>query len=254
MPAVSDSKFLVMAGWDDVPHLTAKAKRELLDSTPMHLRAARSKGIPVLGSGLVFAVDEESILVEPFRVPDHWVRIGGMDFGWDHPWAMVECAWDRDTDTFYVLRDARQRETTPRSAWNTYEDSWDLKWLPFSWPHDGLQHDKGSGEQLASQYKAAGFNMLEERATFPESEGGGNGLEAGISGMLDLMGAGRWKVFKTCQFWIGEFRMYHRKDGLIVKANDDTISASRYAWMMRRFARRKPTGQKVKIAKGWKSA
>jgi hypothetical protein len=31
--------------------------------------------------------------------------------------------------------------------------------------------------------------------------------------------------------------LYHRKDGLIVKLNDDLISASRYAMMGRRFAK-----------------
>jgi hypothetical protein len=30
--------------------------------------------------------------------------------------------------------------------------------------------------------------------------------------------------------------MYHRKDGKVVKERDDTISASRYALMMLRFA------------------
>jgi hypothetical protein len=54
--------------------------------------------------------------------------------------------------------------------------------------------------------------------------------------MLDRMQTGRWKVFSTCGGWFGEFRLYHRKDGLIVKLKDDLISSSRYAYMMRRFA------------------
>jgi hypothetical protein len=36
-----------------------------------------------------------------------------MDFGWDHPFAAVELAWDRDTDTIYVTKAYRIRETTP---------------------------------------------------------------------------------------------------------------------------------------------
>jgi hypothetical protein len=36
--------------------------------------------------------------------------------------------------------------------------------------------------------------------------------------------------------WFEEFELYHRKDGLIVKLNDDLISASRYALMMKRYA------------------
>jgi hypothetical protein len=76
--------------------------------------------------------------------------------------------------------------------------------------------------------------MLEDRATF---EDGGNGVEAGVTEMLDRMQTGRWKVFDHLEDWFGEFRLYHRKEGLIVKLNDDRLSASRYAMMMRREAR-----------------
>jgi hypothetical protein len=113
------------------------------------------------------------------------------------------------------------------------------QWLPWAWPHDGLQHDKGSGEQLAAQYRAQGLKMLPMRATF---EDGSSGVEAGIAEMLDRMQTGRFKVFAHLNDWFEEFRLYHRKDGLIVKAGDDLLSAARYARMMRRHAvgRNKP--------------
>jgi hypothetical protein len=154
-----------------------------------------------------------------------------MDFGWDHPTGGVKLAWDRDADTIYVTTatgSARQRRHS-RRALKPWGD-----WLPWAWPHDGLQHDKGSGEALAQQYRDQGLNMLPERATF---EDGGNGVEAGIAEMLDRMLTGRWKVFDHLEDWFAEFRLYHRKDGLIVKLNDDRISASRYAMMMRRGPR-----------------
>ncbi len=34
--------------------------------------------------------------------------------------------------------------------------------------------------------------------------------------------------------WFEEFRLYHRKDGKVVKLNDDLLSATRYAVMMLR--------------------
>lgn len=49
MPAVSTSKYVVNAGWDDVPHLDARSKSEMLAATPPHLRKARAKGEPSLG-------------------------------------------------------------------------------------------------------------------------------------------------------------------------------------------------------------
>ena len=76
--------------------------------------------------------------------------------------------------------------------------------------------------------------MLEDRATFEE---GGNSLEAGVMEMLNRMQTGRLKVFSNLGEWLEEFRMYHRKDGRIVKLRDDLLSATRYGMMMRRWAR-----------------
>ena len=76
--------------------------------------------------------------------------------------------------------------------------------------------------------------MLRERATFAD---GTSGVEAGIFEMLDRMQTGRWKVFRHLEDWFQEFRVYHRKEGRVVKLGDDLISASRYAMMMLRYAR-----------------
>ena len=37
--------------------------------------------------------------------------------------------------------------------------------------------------------------------------------------------------------WLEEFRLYHRKNGLIVKQNDDLLDSTRYGVMMIRFAK-----------------
>lgn len=229
------SKAIIQAGWNDVPHLDENTKRELSESFPVHEREARMNGVPVLGSGQVFPVSEESITCAPFPLPAHWPRIVGLDFGWDHPAAAAWLAWDRDTDTLYLYDTFRVRETSV--AMQAPLIAARGKWMPVAWPHDGLQHDKGSGEQLADQYRNLGVNMLPERATF---EDGSNGVEAGISDLLVRMQTGRFKVFSTCGDWLEEFRLYHRKNGLIVKLRDDLQSAVRYGAMMLRFAITEP--------------
>jgi phage terminase large subunit-like protein len=216
---------------DDALHIPAAERAKIIASFPAHEREARAKGIPTLGSGRIFPVEEDSILVRPFKIPDYWVQIVGVDFGWDHPSAAVRIAWDRDSDCIYITNTHRAKAQTPVlfapsvKAWGD--------WIPVAWPHDGLQHDKGSGEQLAAQYKAAGLNMLKEHAAF---EDGSNGVEAGLMEMLDRMQTGRLKVFDTLVDWFEEFRLYHRKDGRVVKEMDDLLSATRYAIMMKRRA------------------
>lgn len=216
---------------DAVPYVYSREDADaIIAGYPAHEREARAKGIPTLGSGRIFPISEEEITVEAFQIPAHWPYICGIDFGWDHPTAAAKLAWDRDNDCLYVVNAYKRKEATPLihagalKPWGKF---------PWSWPHDGLQHDKGSGEQLAEQYRGHGLNLLHERATF---EDGSNGVEAGIAEMLDRMQTGRWKVFKHLEAWLEEFRLYHRKDGKIVKEYDDVICASRYSMMMKRFA------------------
>lgn len=236
------SRHVVTMTIDDAEHYTPEQRAEIIASYPEHERAARVRGVPSMGSGRVFPLDEEAITVPPIPIPGHWPQINGLDFGWDHPFAAVNLAWDRDSDCVYVCKEYAARETTPVIHAASIKPWGD--WIPCAWPHDGLQHDKGSGEELAKQYEAQGLKMCSEKATF---EGGGNGVEAGVMEMLDRMQTGRWKVFSTCGGYLQEFRLYHRVDGLIVKLKDDRISASRYALMMLREAKTKPRAQKLVI-------
>lgn len=226
---------------DDAEHYTQEQRDAIIASYPAHEREARIKGIPMLGSGKIFPIPEDAITIAPFEIPKYWVQIGGMDFGWDHPFAAVRLAWDRDNDIIYIIKTYRVREQTPvihSAAIKPWGD-----WLPWAWPHDGLQHDKGSGEELKNQYAAQGLNMLPERATFID---GGNGVEAGLMEMLERMKTTRFKVFSTETDWFEEFRLYHRKDGKIVKERDDLMSATRYAIMMLRHAIVKTTDKPLK--------
>lgn len=239
---------------DDALHYTPEQRAAIIASYPLHERKARARGEPAMGSGLVFAeVDREDIEIKPFKIPDEWVQIAGLDFGWDHPSAGVHLAWDRDADVVYVTATHRKSQVTPTmffgavKRWGQHNDG--TQWLPWAWPHDGLQHDKGSGEQLAKQYAEAGLRMLAIHATF---EDGTHGFEAGITIMLERMQQGRLRVFSHLADWFEEFGLYHRKDGLVVKEADDLLSATRYGIMMLRFAipKIKPGVQKMIMVPG----
>jgi phage terminase large subunit-like protein len=216
---------------DDALHIPAEERARIIASFPAHEREARSKGTPVLGSGRIFPVEESLITIDPFQLPPYWPQLGAMDFGWDHPFAAVKGAFDPDTDTIYITNAYRARQETPIMHAAALKP-WG-KWIPWAWPHDGLQHDKGSGDQLAKQYEDHGLNMMGQRATFSD---GSNGVEAGLMEMLDRMQTGRIKVFRHLNEWFEEFRLYHRKEGKVVKEADDLMAATRYLVMMIRNA------------------
>ena len=75
--------------------------------------------------------------------------------------------------------------------------------------------------------------MLGSHCTNPD---GGNSVEPGIMEMFQRMQSGRLKIFNHLGDWFAELRMYHRKDGKIVKERDDIMSATRYAIMSLRYA------------------
>ena len=188
---------------------------------------------------------EEFITCQPFEIPAHWFVIGAMDFGWDHPQAQIQIAWDKDNDMFYLTHAWKQRHTSPNDAWGAVK-----KWqenVPVAWPHDGLQTEKGSGLQQKSYYEEAGFNMLYEKSTW---EDGGNGVEAGVFELRDLMQKGKFKAFAGLRDFFDEFNQYHRDpNGKISKTMDDILDSIRYGYMMRREAVQKANIGKSKAVK-----
>ena len=217
---------------DDAEHYSDEERTRIIASYPAHEKEARTKGIPVLGSGRIFPVTEESISCEHRDFPSHWPRIGGMDFGWDHPFAAVELVWDRDTDTVYVARTHRLKEASPVLHAGALRSWGKLRW---AWPRDGRRETlEGAGVALSRQYAEQGLDMLYTHAQF---EDGSVSVEAGLMDMLVRMQTGRFKVFKHLNDWWEEFRLYHRKDGKVVKEGDDLMAATRYAIMMLQHAR-----------------
>ena len=225
---------------DDAEHYTPGEREAIVAAYPAHEREARAKGIPVLGSGRIFPVPEEDIKVPPFPLPRFWPRIGGLDFGWDHPSGAVELAWDTESDIVYVTKAHRASQQTPAMQAITLKP-WGA-WLPWSWPRDGRRETlEGAGVALAKQYGEQGMKMLGTHAQFSD---GSVSVEAGLMEMLDRMQTGRFKVFDTLNDWFEEFRLYHRKDGLVVKLRDDLMSATRYGVMMLRHSIVEPSAFK----------
>lgn len=228
-------QYMQRATWDDAPHLTEETRSLLLGMYPAWQREMRTKGMPLLGTGLIFDFGDDDIKCQPFECPEHFFVINGMDFGWDHPQAHVQLWIDQEADVVYVAQAWKQSRVTPIVAWNSVR-GW-AKHVPTAWPPDGLQSEKSSGEQQKAAYVDAGWEMLPIHATWPD---GGVGVEAGIVELYERMTTGRFKVFSHLAPWFEEKMNYHRdENGKIVKVADDMISATRYAYMMRRFARQK---------------
>ena len=67
-PAAANRK-VIMATWDDVPHLSKDEKERLWASLPPGDREALSNGIPQLGSGAIYPLPVSSIAIDDFSIP-----------------------------------------------------------------------------------------------------------------------------------------------------------------------------------------
>ena len=247
MTNLKTGQSLTIATWDDAPHMTPELQKLILDKLPPHERDMRSKGVPMVGQGLVFPIREELIKVEPFKIPDYWAHICGLDIGaWNHYTAASWIAHDRDSDTVYVYDCYKAQGQTPpihAAALKARGDD-----ITIIYPHDAEKGDRQTGKAVAQQYRELGCNMHYTHFTNPPAEGekegeGGNSVEAGLIDMHTRMETGRFKVFSHLAMWFEEFRFYHRKDGKVVRNNEDLMSATRYAARSLRFAEPRGRGR-----------
>ena len=75
--AVHPDRAVVCATIDDAPHFSEADKARIAASYAPHEVEARTKGVPVLGSGRIFPVKEETLAIEHREFPRHWPRIAG---------------------------------------------------------------------------------------------------------------------------------------------------------------------------------
>lgn len=226
MERAEGSKCVIMASWDDAPHLSDEVKKELLAAIPPFQRDARSKGIPQLGAGAIYPVPETDIIIPDFQIPDHWLRGYGMDVGWNRTSAGFH-AWDRENDVVYRYSEHYRGQAEP--SIHTEAIKARGAWIPGVIDPAARGRSQNDGRQLLQQYIDLGLDL---DIAF-------NGVEAGIYEMWQRLSTGRYKVFKSCQYWLAEYRLYRRDEkGRVVKGFDHAMDESRY-FIMSGLARAK---------------
>lgn len=210
------SKCVVMAGWDDVPHLSDTVKAELLASIPPFQRDARSRGIPQLGAGAIYPVPESEFVVDDFAIPDHWLKVYALDVGWNRT-AGLWGAWDRDADIVYLFAEHYRAQAEPAIHAASIRARGD--WIPGVIDPASRGRTQTDGHQLLQMYKDLGLDL----------EIANNAVESGIYEVWMRFSTGRLKVFRSLTNFLSEFRLYRRDEkGRIVKQNDHLMDDLRY--------------------------
>ena len=215
------ARFVTMVGWDDVPHLSEERKKQLLATIPPHLRAVKTKGVPYLGAGAIYPIDETEFVIKPFKIPDYWPKAYGFDPSWNRT-AAVWGAYEESTDTWYIYKDYLRGQSEPPihvSAINS-QGSWMQGVVD---PHGSAGGKGVVKESFLEAYENLGLTLMLANPSGPGS------VDLGINEVWTRLSTSRLKVFNTCQDWLFEFRIYRRNDkGQIVKDKDDLMDATRY--------------------------
>lgn len=228
-------------GWDDIPyaHLSKKDRDDTMRSYLPHEIEARTKGIPRLGSGKVWPVDEATYVIPPFDVPIYWPRLNSVDPGYNDPTGILNLSYDMEADTIYVTADYRKKLQHRAIHIDRIHSTGD--WIPCVIDPAGA--NISDGEQVYSAYSK------ELRNPTHKADKKLNGLNGGLSEVYNRMIDGRLFIFSTCNLLRQELATYSRDEkGRIMdrmgsgeqEHHYDLCAALRYGVMGIKHAKQRP--------------
>lgn len=213
------NRLVTTATWDDVPHLSKEQKDELWASIPEFQRDARSKGIPQLGSGAIYRISLDDVVVEPFEIPSHWKRVYSLDVGWNR----TACLWgaiNPDNDILYIYDELYETQKQPYEYARMIKQrgEW-MRGVVDSASGNANQHD---GHNIYDMLISEGLKLQ-----YPNKS-----VEAGILKVWEGLTMGKIKFFKRCSNLQDEYKVYRRDEkGKIVKVKDHLMDCLRYLVM-----------------------
>lgn len=214
---------VVMATWDDCPHLSERIKQSLLAEylkTDPNAVEARTKGIAAMGSGKVFPIDESFVYVSRFKIPNWWPKCYGLDPGWNAT-AAIWIAKDPETDVHYIYSEYQHGKVIDVVHAQAIKERG--SWIPGGIDPHGAKHKRDDGQDKIDYFISLGLELV-------SATGDSSTL---ISKMLSMMQSGALKIFDDLPEIKRQIRTYRydiKDPNKIAKdQNDHEIDAAKYA-------------------------
>lgn len=194
-PVDEPDKYICRVEWQDVPHLSKEDKETMLKEIPANEREARTKGVPGLGSGRIYPVEESFIVVPSFKIPDHWPRAFGLDFASPNGYtAAVWVAEDPNTKVRYIYSEYKRSKQIDEYHIEAIRSKGD--WIPGGCdPASGV---RDNGTMRSDFYRSKGIDLT----------AGQNAILGGISSILSQFETGTLKIMSHCVEFLKEYRVY----------------------------------------------
>lgn len=213
------NKYLVVQTVYDVPHISQKKIDEMETNYHPHVRDARLRGIPSLGSGAIYPIPKPEWIIPDHQIPPHWKRFFGMDVGWNWT-AVVWFAINPDNGVRVAYDAYLMAQTEPIGHAEAIRSRG--MWIPGVIDSAANGRGQDGGESLINQYRNLGLEVSNANKS----------VEAGIYAVWSGMKSGTIKVFSSLSTLINNIENYQRDEkGKIVKRNDHDVDAFRYGIM-----------------------
>ncbi len=211
-------RYAIAVSWDDAPHLSEEDKKTMMAEMPPNERDARTKGIPALGSGRVYPVSEDDIVVKPFEIPDYFPRAYALDFGWNNT-AALWLAQDPVTQVIYAYSTYKKGKVPDSQHAYALKERGD--WMSGAAdPSGGGRRD--DGRMRIDYYRSLGLDL----------HPGYNSIITGVSQIYNMLESGMLKFFSNLTDLLDEYRVYRydSKDPNKIARNqeDHLLDALRY--------------------------
>ena len=220
--------------WDQ-PHLSKEAIEETLAATPVYLRDAVAKGIPVVGQGRVYPHALDAITYNPKDVPINpkWEHIIGIDFGGTRdPAAAVLMARNPETEEVFIFEEwcdtLFEERDFARKIWSLDATA------PVAWPKDGARKTTKGAETFVSKLEDMGVNLLHKPFKNPPGMDGkaNHYIYPGLVAINDAFATNRMKISTECATLLREIENYAYKENGAPEGKDHLCDAMRYGFQM----------------------
>lgn len=197
---------------EDVPHMTQEDWDLIWAATPPHLREARTRGIPSVGAGRIYPIEDDKIVVDGIRIQPHWPRCYAIDPGWNAT-AVLWAAYNEDTDTIYIYDEYQAGKEKPAIHAAVIRSKG--SWIPGLIDPAGARATGVEGEKYKEIYESHG--LILEKAK--------NDDVYGREVVWERFYTGRLKILSSCTMLMDVIRVFRfDKHGKVAPNQNDHLA------------------------------
>jgi phage terminase large subunit-like protein len=177
--------------------LTPEFVKQIEENEIPELVETRMTGAFAKYEGAVYKIFDPKVhVIKPLDIPNNWLRVRGLDLGWNHYTACVWAARDLE-GRYYVFREYFAAQTSIEDHVRAINDGWD------QYPVRGHCYADPAAAQVLYEFGLRGLH------TVPAQKDVGAGI-ATVQSLLrpGLDGRPMLLIFDTCRMLINQMRSY----------------------------------------------